>query len=51
MGFETANIHVGSVKPRVLRADLEARPRDWLFTAARRMEKAVLRDFGEYRKR
>jgi len=48
MGFETANIHLGSVKPRVLRLDLKARPKDWLFTAARRMEKAVLRDFREY---
>lgn len=48
MGFETANIHLGSVKPRVLRGDLKARPKDWLFTAARRMEKAVLGDFKEY---
>lgn len=48
MGFETANVHLGSGKARVLRADLKARPRDWLFMAARRMEKAVLRDFREY---
>lgn len=48
MGFETANIHLGSEKPRVLRADLKARTKDWLFTAARRMEKAVLREFREY---
>ena len=51
MGFETANIHLGSVKARVLHEDLAARPQDWLLVAARRMEKAVLADFKEYRKR
>ena len=51
MGFETANIHLGSTKPRVLRDDLKVRPRGWLFEAARRMETAVLHDFREYGKR
>ena len=50
MGFETANIHLGSAKPRVLLQDLKGRPRDWLFDDARRMEKAVLEDFREYSK-
>ena len=50
MGFETANIHLGSAKPRVLLEDLKGRPRDWLFDDARRMEKAVLEDFKEYSK-
>ena len=48
MGFETANIHLGSVKARVLREDLKTRPRGWLLEAARRMEKAVLADFKDY---
>jgi hypothetical protein len=51
MGFETANIHLGSVKARTLREDLNRRPRDWLFDAAHRMEKAVLADFKEYAKK
>lgn len=50
MGFETANIHLGSVKPRVLRDDLKQRPRGWLMDAAQRMKKAVLQDFREYAK-
>jgi hypothetical protein len=48
MGFETANVHLGSVKARTLNADLVKRPRGWLFDAARKMEKAVLEDFAEY---
>ncbi len=48
MGFETGNIHLGSIKPRTLRADLKKRPAGWLLEAARRMEKAVLEDFEEY---
>ena len=45
MGWETANVHLGSAKPRVLLADLKKRPRGWLLTAARQMEKAVRADF------
>jgi len=45
MGWETANIHLGSVKPRVLQADLQKRPSGWLLAAARKMEKAVFADF------
>lgn len=48
MGFETANIHLGSIKPRLLREDLKSRPRGWLFEEARRMEKLVREDFNEY---
>ncbi len=50
MGFETANIHLGSVKARVLRDDLKRRPRGWLLDAAQQMKKAVLQDFREYAK-
>jgi len=49
MGWETANIHLGSVRARTLSADVEKRPRNWLLDAARKMEKAVLADFREYR--
>ena len=48
MGWETANIHLGSVTPRVLRADLKKRPRGWLLEAARKMAKAVTADFQDY---
>ena len=48
MGFETANVHLGSVAGRVLAADLRKRGRDWLYRAARGMEKAVTADFEAY---
>ena len=48
MGWETANIHLGSVKARTLLADLGKRPKGWLTAAARQMEKAVKADFKEY---
>jgi len=48
MGWETANIHLGSIRPRALRADLKKRPRGWLLEAARKMEKAVVADFQGY---
>jgi hypothetical protein len=48
MGFETANVHLGTAKARVLGKDLLARQRGWLYRAARRMEKAVIADFEEY---
>jgi hypothetical protein len=51
MGFETANVHLGSAKPRVLLADLNKRPRGWLLTAARKMQEAVSADFEAYKKR
>ena len=45
MGWETANVHLGTVKARVLLADLKKRPRNWLMRAAEAMEKAVMEDF------
>jgi len=48
MGWETANIHLGSIKPPILLADLNRRPRGWLLDAARKMEQAVLADFKDY---
>jgi len=51
MGWETANVHLGSIKPRVLLADLEKRPKGWLLEAARKMEKQVKADFREFREK
>ena len=51
MGFETANIHMGSrnVIPWIIR-DLKERPRRWLHQAARKMRDVVERDFAKWRK-
>jgi len=49
MGWETANIHLGSRKARTLAADLVTRPKGWLLRAARSMEMAVLADWDEWR--
>jgi len=48
MGWETANIHLGTQTARAILADLEKRPRGWLLHAARRMEKSVMADFADY---
>ena len=50
MGFETANVHLGSrgAAKRILR-DLEKRPADWLHKAATAMVKATTADFNEWR--
>jgi hypothetical protein len=51
MGWETANVHLGSAKAATLQADLAKRPRNWLFTAAEQMREAVLKDFEEWASR
>lgn len=48
MGYETANVHLGSAKARVIAKDLNSRPRGWLYRAASNMQKAVIDDFEEY---
>jgi hypothetical protein len=50
MGWETANIHLGTLKARALQADLKKRPRGWLLRAARQVQEAVLADFEDYRR-
>jgi hypothetical protein len=50
MGWETANVHLGTAKASALRPDLKSRRPGWLFRAAREMQKAVLADFEEYRR-
>jgi hypothetical protein len=50
MGFETANVHLGT--PRAVQAilrDLAKRPRHWLHDAAARMVKATTEDWQEWR--
>jgi uncharacterized protein (DUF2252 family) len=46
MGWETANIHLGTIRARTLQQDLGKRPRGWLYEAARKMQKAVAQDFA-----
>jgi hypothetical protein len=51
MGFETGNVHLGSVRGRadpILR-DLRARPRKWLHAAVRRMAEAIESDWKDWR--
>jgi len=50
MGWETANIHLGTRKARVLQDDLKKRPQGWLLRAAQKMQKAVLADWKEWQK-
>ncbi len=44
MGFETANLHLGSARAAVLLKDLAARPKEWLSRSALCMAKAVTAD-------
>ena len=48
MGWETANIHLGTLRARTILAELKKRPKGWLFQAARQMEKSVMADFADY---
>jgi Uncharacterized protein conserved in bacteria (DUF2252) len=50
MGFETANIHLGTPKAAgKIAADLRKRPDDWLYKAARAMEQAIVSDWKQWR--
>jgi len=49
MGWETANLHLGSRSARRLLADLRDRPRHWLVDAAQVMAEAVTKDWKEWR--
>ena len=51
MGFETANIHVGSKSAvKAVRRDLAKRKAGWLHEAAKKMLAAVHKDWEEWRK-
>jgi hypothetical protein len=49
MGWETANIHLGSGKGPQIRKDLRKKPADWLFKAATTMEAQVREDWEEWK--
>jgi hypothetical protein len=50
MGWETANVHLGSVKARALQKDLEKRGIGWLHRATAAMVESVNADWHEWRK-
>lgn len=49
MGWETANVHLGSARAKDLRTDLKARGTAWLPRAARRMMDEVESDLAAWR--
>jgi hypothetical protein len=49
MGWETANVHVGSKQTKAILRDLSRRPNQWLHEAAGRMVKATRADWDEWR--
>jgi hypothetical protein len=50
MGFETANVHLGTRRAaKLILADLGKRPADWLHEAAAGMVKATTDDWREWR--
>jgi hypothetical protein len=51
MGWETANIHLGTLKAAAIRRDLARRPAKWLSRAAARMTDAVGEDWEQWRAR
>ena len=51
MGWETANMHLGSLQQRKsILSDLGRRKSTWLATAAEHMGEAVTRDWRQWRK-
>jgi len=49
MGWETANIHLGSANPAILLKDLNARPSHWLHSAAEAAVHWTLEDWRNWR--
>ena len=50
MGFETANVHLGTPRAaKMILRDLDKRPADWLHIAATAMVKATTADWREWR--
>jgi hypothetical protein len=50
MGWETANVHLGSASAKTLAADLSKRPDNWLHHDAERMAESVKDDWLDWRK-
>jgi len=48
MGWETANVHLGSPGSRAIRADLKRRDKRWLYDAARRLADAIDDDWRDW---
>ncbi|PYT11941.1 MAG: hypothetical protein DMG59_24980 [Acidobacteria bacterium] len=51
MGWETANLHLGTREARILARDLEKRGPGWLHSDAQAMVEATRQDWEEWRKR
>jgi hypothetical protein len=50
MGYETANIHLGTKgAQRAIACDLKKRPKDWLHSAVKRMARSVMTDWSDWR--
>ena len=49
MGFETANVHLGSAKAEALLEDVAPRESSWLYSAAERMVQSTIEDWNEWR--
>ena len=50
MGWETANVHLGSGKAADIKRDLRALGNDWLHQAAKTMREAVIEDWERWKK-
>lgn len=50
MGWETANVHLGTPGSRAIRADVKRRDKHWLYDSARRLADAVDDDWHDWRK-
>jgi hypothetical protein len=50
MGWETANIHLGSAEPAILLKDLNARRPHWLHSAAEAAVQSTLEDWRDWRR-
>jgi hypothetical protein len=50
MGWETANVHLGTPGSRAIRADLKRRDKHWLYDSARRLADAIDDDWHDWRK-
>src|SRR5207253_2121033 len=48
MGWETANVHLGTPGSRAIRADLKRRDKHWLYDSARRLADAVDDDWHDW---
>ena len=49
MGWETANVHLGTERAGKLKADLAGRPKAWLFRAAEKLCDVVRADWEAWR--